>query len=133
MDQSESFFWSLSTHIQLLRRIVAFGPSLSPGNEQAFYWGSAAAEAQGTRNYMGIKSQAADHIIAALLNANDRDEFVSSVRALDRVLISGHYTIPLFHLPEQWVARWKTIERPDATARSGYLPETWWYAAKPKG
>ena len=30
--------------------------SLSPGNEQAFYWGSAAADADGTRNYMGVKS-----------------------------------------------------------------------------
>jgi peptide/nickel transport system substrate-binding protein len=103
--------------------------SLSPGNEQAFYWGSAAADAQGTRNYMGIRSAAADRMIAALLNANGRAEFVSSVRALDRVLISGHYTIPLFHPPEQWLARWKTIARPDTTSRSGYLPETWWRAA----
>ena len=28
--------------------------SLSPGNEQTFYWGSAAADQQGTRNYMGV-------------------------------------------------------------------------------
>ena len=104
--------------------------SLSPGNEQAFYWGSAAADAQGTRNYMGIHSPAADHMIAALLNAHGRDEFVSSVRALDRVLISGHYTIPLFHLPQQWVARWKTIGRPGTTPQTGYLPETWWRAGK---
>jgi len=103
--------------------------SLSPGNEQAFYWGSEAAQSQGTRNYMGIKSPAADQMIAALLNADGRDEFISSVRALDRVLISGYYTIPLFHLPEQWVARWNTIRRPDTTPRTGYLPETWWHAA----
>ena len=69
---------------------------------------------------------AVDQMIAALLNANGRDDFVSSVRALDRVLVSGHYTIPLFHLPEQWLARWKSIRLPETPARSGYLPETWW-------
>jgi peptide/nickel transport system substrate-binding protein len=53
------------------------------------------------------------------------------VRALDRVLISGFYTIPLFHLPQQWVARWTTIGRPATTSLYGYLPETWW--SEPKG
>jgi peptide/nickel transport system substrate-binding protein len=100
--------------------------SLSPGNEQAFYWGSAAADAPGTRNYMGVKSPAVDAMIAALLKAESQADFVSSVRALDRVLISGIYVVPLFHLPAQWIARWATIGRPPATSIYGYLPETWW-------
>jgi peptide/nickel transport system substrate-binding protein len=104
--------------------------SLSPGNEQAFYWGSAAADQPGTRNYMGVKSAAVDAMIAALLKAEDRADFVAAVRALDRVLISGFYVIPLFHLPAQWVARWETIGRPATTSLYGYLPETWW--RKPK-
>ena len=61
--------------------------SLSPGNEQAFYWGSAAAEQPGTRNYMGVKSPAVDAMIAALLNAKSREDVVAAVRALDRVLM----------------------------------------------
>jgi peptide/nickel transport system substrate-binding protein len=105
--------------------------SLSPGNEQAFYWGSAAADAPGTRNYMGVKSPAVDAMIAALLKAESQADFVSSVRALDRVLISGSYVVPLFHLPAQWIARWTTIGRPQATSLSGYLAETWW--REPKG
>ena len=104
--------------------------SLSPGNEQAFYWGSEAAAQPGTRNYMGIKSPAVDAMIAALLKAESREDFVAAVRALDRVLISGFYVIPLFHLPAQWVARWDTIGRPATTSLYGYLPETWWH--KPK-
>jgi peptide/nickel transport system substrate-binding protein len=100
--------------------------SLSPGNEQAFYWGSAAADAPGTRNYMGVKSPAVDAMIAALLKAESQADFVSSVRALDRVLISGIYVVPLFHLPAQWIARWATVGRPPATSIYGYLPETWW-------
>ncbi len=52
---------------------------------------------------------------------------VAAVRALDRVLISGFYVIPLFHLPEQWVARWTSMQHPAATSLSGLLPESWWH------
>jgi peptide/nickel transport system substrate-binding protein len=100
--------------------------SLSPGNEQSFYWGSEAADIQGTRNYMGAKDPAIDAMIAAMLEARERPQFVSAVRALDRSLMSGFYAIPLFNAGEQWIARWNRIERPGATALSGYLPETWW-------
>jgi peptide/nickel transport system substrate-binding protein len=104
--------------------------SLSPGNEQAFYFGSAAADSNGTRNYMGVKSAAVDAMIAALLKADRRQDFVSAVRALDRVLISGMYVVPLFHLPEQWIARWSRIGRPATISLYGYLPETMWHEPK---
>jgi peptide/nickel transport system substrate-binding protein len=101
--------------------------SLSPGNEQFFYWGREAADSPGTRNYMGTKDPAIDAMIADMLAARDRGVFVSAVRALDRVLMSGFYAIPVFNVREQWIARWNRIERPQATALTGYLPETWWY------
>lgn len=101
--------------------------SLSPGNEQHFYWSSEAAKIDGTRNYMGAQNPAIDAMIAALLRARERKDFVSAVRALDRVLISGFYVVPLFHLPEQWVARWNHIARPKETSLFGYLLETWWH------
>lgn len=101
--------------------------SLSPGNEQSFYWGSEAADLQGTRNYMGAKNPAIDAAIAAILAARERPAFVSAVHGLDRVLMSGVYTIPLYNIGEQWIARWNRIERPSRTALTGYLPETWWY------
>ena len=100
--------------------------SLSPGNEQSFYWGSEAADITGTRNYMGAKDPAIDALIAAILEARERPGFVSAVRALDRALMSGCYAIPLFNVPEQWIARWNRIERPGTIALTGYLPETWW-------
>jgi peptide/nickel transport system substrate-binding protein len=108
--------------------------SLSPGNEQSFYWGSQAADIPGTRNYMGAKDSAIDALIAALLEARERPEFVSAVRALDRTLMSGFYAIPLFNVAEQWIARWNRIEQPATTSLTGYLPETWWHRpdAKPK-
>ncbi len=101
--------------------------SLSPGNEQSFYWGSAAADEEGSRNYMGVRSAAVDAMIAAMLRARERPDFVAAVRALDRVLVSGCYVVPLFYLPAQWVARWAAIEHPARTSLSGYLPETWWH------
>ena len=106
--------------------------SLSPGNEQSFYWGSQAADIPGTRNYMGARDPAVDAMIAALLEAREHTDFVSSVRALDRALIAGFYTIPLFNVSEQWIARWNRIERPKATSLSGYLPETWWSKGQPQ-
>ncbi|MGB6538579.1 MAG: extracellular solute-binding protein [Xanthobacteraceae bacterium] len=101
--------------------------SLSPGNEQSFYFGSAAADEQGSRNYMGVRSPAVDAMIAALLEARSRFGFVDAVRALDRVLISGCYVVPLFYLPEQWMALRAYIKHPAQTSLFGYLPETWWH------
>jgi peptide/nickel transport system substrate-binding protein len=106
--------------------------SLSPGNEQSFYFGSQAADVPGTRNYMGAKEPAIDALIAVLLEARERPAFVSAVRALDRALMSGFYAIPVFNMQEQWIARWNRIERPVATALTGYLPETWWQKPEAK-
>jgi peptide/nickel transport system substrate-binding protein len=101
--------------------------SLSPGNEQLFYWSSEAADQQGSRNYMGVRSKAIDAMIAALLAAVSREDFVAAVRALDRVLLSGFYVIPLYFPPTQWIARWTRIKHPARTSLFGYLPETWWH------
>jgi len=100
--------------------------SLSPGNEQYFYFGSESAAQQATRNYMGMRSRAADAAIDEILRARTPDELTAATRALDRILMSGAYVVPLFHLPQQWVARWPHIERPKGVANQGALPETWW-------
>jgi peptide/nickel transport system substrate-binding protein len=81
---------------------------------------------------MGAKDPATDALIAAMLEARGHPAFVSAVRALDRVLMSGFYAIPLFNVREQWIARWNRIERPAATALTGYLPETWWQKPEPQ-
>lgn len=100
--------------------------SLSPGNEQLFRWSSKAAETEGTFNYPGVKSAAADAMIEALLSARSAEDFTSAVRALDRVLLSGDYVIPLFHLPAQWIAYWRHLKHPPRTSLSGFSLDTWW-------
>jgi peptide/nickel transport system substrate-binding protein len=111
---------------------VTWQQSLSPGNEQYFYFGSSSADQSATRNYMGMKSPAADAAIAALLLAKTQDELAAATRALDRVLISGLYVIPLYNLPRQWVARWPHIERPATLPNQGALPEVWWQKRTPQ-
>jgi peptide/nickel transport system substrate-binding protein len=86
----------------------------------------AAADEPGSRNYMGVKQPAIDAAIAAIVNAESREDLVAAVRVLDRLLISGFYVVPLFHLPEEWLARWAPIQHPAVTPLTGYRPETWW-------
>ena len=105
--------------------------SLSPGNEQFFRWGSDAASTEGTYNYAGVKSAGVDAMIKALLEANDSENFVAAVRALDRLLLSGDYVVPLFHLPTQWLAYWNRLKRPTNTPLYGYQIDTWWSEPKP--
>jgi peptide/nickel transport system substrate-binding protein len=100
--------------------------SLSPGNEQLFRWSAKTANAQGSFNFAGVKNPAADAMIEAMLASDTEPKFISSVRALDRVLLSGDYVVPLFYTPKQWVAYWARLRHPDKTPLFGYAVDTWW-------
>jgi microcin C transport system substrate-binding protein len=106
--------------------INLWDPSLSPGNEQAFYWGTEAAKREGSRNYPGIQVPAIDDLVQKISDAPDRASLVTAVRAMDRVLQWGHYVIPLFHLNADRVALWDRFGRPATTPLYGYRLETWW-------
>jgi peptide/nickel transport system substrate-binding protein len=80
----------------------------------------------GTFNYAGVKSAGVDAMIKALLEAKDSDGFNAAVRALDRLLLSGDYVVPLFYLPKQWLAYWNKLQRPPDTPLYGYQIDTWW-------
>ena len=107
--------------------------SLSPGVEQLSRWGSQARDKPGTFNYAGVADPAVDAMIEALINARTREDFVDAVRAYDRVLLSGAYVIPLYFKPEQWIARWNRIERPETTPLQGSQLPTWWHARNSEG
>ena len=106
--------------------VASLSASLSPGAEQKWRWGSEVRDVPGSFNYSGAAEPAIDALIDAIVKAKSQADFTSSVRALDRLLISGHYLIPLFHIDEQWVARWNHIVRPDKTSLYGYQFPTWW-------
>ena len=100
--------------------------TLSPGNEQLFRWSEKTAATPGSFNFAGVKNPAADAMIDAMLAAEDKEAFISAVRALDRVLLSGDYAIPMFHVPKQWVAHWTRLKHPGKTPVFGYAVDTWW-------
>jgi peptide/nickel transport system substrate-binding protein len=105
--------------------------SASPGNEQRMRWGGDSAEQEASYNLAGAKSPAIDAMIAALQSARSDEDFVAAARALDRVLLSGFYVVPLYHNRDQWVAHWRRIAHPDALPRYaqplfGDVLETWW-------
>ena len=104
----------------------SYSSSLSPGVEQKFRWGSASRDQAGSFNFPGAADPAIDAMIDALLNAGTRDDFTAAVRAFDRVLISGHYVVPLFHLGQEWVAYWDRVAHPNETPIYGNQFITWW-------
>ena len=105
---------------------VSWSNSLSPGNEQAYYWGSVGRETPGTRNYAGVADPAIDHMIGEIVNSSDRAAFEDAVRALDRLLVAGNYAILLYAAPGQWIARWSRIGRPARPSLYGFDPEASW-------
>lgn len=98
----------------------------SPGNEQVNRWGSSEAARGGSLNYAGVKSPAVDAVLKAMLSSRSREDFVASVRALDRILLSGSYVVPLHYLPELWVARSRDIYIPSRSAAYAFANETLW-------
>jgi peptide/nickel transport system substrate-binding protein len=105
---------------------VSWYNSLSPGNEQFFYFGSAGRNVEGTRNYPGIADPQVDRMIGELLRARTREDFVAAVRGLDRLLVNGRYIVPFYDAGGQWVARWRHIGRPDRDPVHGFEPATAW-------
>ncbi len=121
--------------VQYWQRVASFdfdmmqftwGSSPSPGNEQYNRWGSRSKDRQGSLNYAGAANSAIDAAIDAILAAPSRDAWLDAVHALDRVLLSGFYVVPLFHAPDQWMARNAAVKRPERTALFGFTPETLW-------
>ncbi|MCB6177131.1 extracellular solute-binding protein [Rhodobacter sp. Har01] len=105
--------------------------SLSPGNEQTLYWGSAGVTEPGTRNWMGMASPAAEAMIAGMLKAPDTTEFAAATQALDRVLTTGRYVIPIWYSDVSRIAHRKELRFPERIPLYGdwigFQPDTWWY------
>lgn len=104
--------------------------SLSPGNEQLLYWGAAGVTEPGTRNWMGMNAPAAEAMIAAMLASTERGAFVQATQALDRVLISGRYVIPVWYSKVSRMAHAKALRYPTVLPITGdwpgFQPEVWW-------
>ncbi|MDW8125194.1 MAG: extracellular solute-binding protein [Geminicoccaceae bacterium] len=106
--------------------VAVFPQSLSPGNEQRNFWSSAAARQPGSRNLIGIEDPVVDHLVDRIIQAPDREALITACRALDRVLIWGHYVIPHWHNRETWIAMWDKFGRAPRQPRYGLDIFAWW-------
>ncbi|MBO6883394.1 MAG: ABC transporter substrate-binding protein [Marivita sp.] len=108
-----------------------WGMSLSPGNEQKLYWGCDGVEAPGTRNWMGMCSPAAEAMIDEILNSDTREDFIAATRALDRVLTTGRYVIPIYQWNISRIAHAKQLKYPTDIPIYGdwigWQPDVWWW------
>jgi microcin C transport system substrate-binding protein len=110
--------------------VATFGQSLSPGNEQRDFWGSEKADVNGARNIIGIKNPVVDALIDKIIVAPDRETLVATTRALDRVLLSGHYLIPHWYVGYHRVAYWNKFGHPATPPKYALgVLNTWWYDA----
>jgi microcin C transport system substrate-binding protein len=107
---------------------TGWGQSLSPGNEQRDFWGSAAAEGEDSRNYAGIADKGVDALIDKIIFADDRETLVAATRALDRVMLAHHFVTPTYTLRKSRIARWDRFSHPDVLPEFSIgFPTVWWY------
>ena len=108
--------------------IHRWGVSLSPGNEQLNYWGSEQAGRNGSRNYAGVSDPVVDALAAEVADATDREALEAATRALDRVLRSGHYVIPLYFSDVDHIAYWGDLGYVDYPTLYGQIAnvDAWW-------
>ena len=124
VDSSQYQARLLNYDFDMIKRY--WGVSLSPGNEQQFYWGSEVGKKDGSRNYPGINSPAVDALIEKLISAKNREELTTAIHALDRVLLWGHYVVPLYHSNKDRIAYWDFFEYPEKIPLYGIVIESWW-------
>ena len=106
--------------------VTSIGQSPSPGNEQNNYWTTVAADTPGSRNYAGIKDPVVDSLVATLIASPDRASLITATRALDRVLLSGYYVIPHWHIRSFRVAYWNKLGRPPIAPTYSLGFDAWW-------
>lgn len=111
--------------------VIGIPQGNNPGNEQRRYWSSSERDVPGSNNYAGISDPVVDELVEKLIMSKDREELVVTAKALDRVLQSGYYVIPNWHLPAWRVAYWDYIKRPETTPDLDLGIESVWWSAQP--
>ena len=106
--------------------IVSYRVSQLPGNEQRDYWGSASANIKGSNNIIGIQNEVVDELIKGLVAAQEKEDYVAYVKALDRVLLSENYMIFQWYSPYSRVAYRDKFGQPKTDIKTGFQPFTWW-------
>ena len=111
--------------------VASWGQSLSPGNEQRYFFGSEFADKKQSQNYVGIRNPAIDELIGKIILAPDRKTLVAACRAMDRVLMWNHYVVPMWFKATDWIAYWSRVRHPEnMPGYSPGYPDIWWFDAE---
>ena len=110
--------------------VWVWGQSETPGNEQYEYWSQAAADSQGSRNLAGVRDPVVDELIGLMLRSESREQLNQRTRALDRVLLWGHYVVPHWHIRADRVLYWDKFGMPKMPVRTGVMTDRWWFDAE---
>ena len=107
-----------------------FPMSLEPSSGLKQYFGSETAD-QSVFNSMGLKSEAVDTLIEHVMNAQNKAELATSVKALDRTLRAYYFWVPQWFNDAYRVAYWDMYEHPETLPpfALGNL-DFWWYNAE---
>ena len=103
--------------------------SLSPGNEQVYYFSQKTADQKGSSNYIGVKDPVLEALALNVVNATTAEEQTAAVHALDRVVMGRHIFIPLFYDNTICWAYWADrVEFPKFNPIVGTNTLEWWWA-----
>ncbi len=107
---------------------AASGSRHRPATRQREYWSCKAAEEEGSRNVIGICDPAIEKLIERVIFAESRADLVAAVKALDRVLLHGHYVVPQWYLATTRVAYWSRLRHPERMPPYSIgFPAIWWH------
>lgn len=111
--------------------VIFLNTVLNPGNEQRSFWGSVAADTSGSSNYAGVKDPIVDELITKIVSSKNYNELLLYSHALDRIILWGHYVVPLWTPGKYRLAYWNKLSHPKIAPRySGVGLLTWWYDEK---
>ncbi|MBX3587581.1 MAG: ABC transporter substrate-binding protein [Ramlibacter sp.] len=103
----------------------------NPGQEFADYFGSKAAKTESSANFAGVSNPAVDALINRMTSAKSKAELLPACRALERVIVHGHYLIPAWTAGTHRMAynAWR-LARPDQVPPyvqgEAWAIDTWW-------
>ena len=104
------------------------GGESTPGEGLRISYSSEAAKQPGSQNFTGTADPVVDALIDKALVATSRAELTTICRALDRVLRSGYWWVPMWNKPNVWLAYWDQFSWPPRPPRlSPGVASTWWY------
>lgn len=124
-ERMDKFDFELTT-----RRIPGM---VAPGGELLEYFGSRAAATNGSANYWGIADPAVDALLQKVVQAKTRPDLNAAMRALNRVLTNGYYSIPQYYSGAFFIGyRAPRFELPPVIPpyyeADGWAMSTWWAA-----